>query len=407
MAPRVKMFRLLDVLEPPRGDVKLNASSVKSFCRDGEAVVVGAARMGGGGNDAALLEVWLGMWVDERTPDNPPSTLPPGPTSNQKRRQGEDDTVEPTGNAGDAMDPDLKIYLDSQHIWGEERELVRIMTQHREEFSKVVKAIIVGSEALFRGDQTLDETIARVRRVRNILEIYGFSTSLSDPNRIIVTVADLAGSYYYPDALIEEVDVVMVNENIPVQEASQHQFILHEVMQSRVHQLHTGGKLSRFQPQDLPSKSTKGEGVAPTPQVIFGEVGWPTAGDVLGAAIPSVSNLEIVVRGWNDPVLLGSLFYCAPLPIRLGAAMHSATEEKKKKKKNIPLTQRFNVLAFAPDWSCKARARSVGYFWFEFCDERWKPEWHGGVEQHWGLLDDARVAKSTALLALAHDGQKC
>ncbi|KAI8853416.1 glycoside hydrolase superfamily [Chytridium lagenaria] len=294
----------------------------KRFCRDGEAVVKGAAEVVDGGGS---LDVWLGLWVDEKTPTVEGAMWPPAPKRN-----------------GDGTDDDVKAYLASEAVWGEERELVRLLNEHRDDFAKVVKAVIVGSEALFRGDQTLDATIKRLRRIRNILELYGFTTDPTRQDRVIVTAADLAGPYY-PDELIREVDLVLVNvypywEHISVQDATSHQFLLHDSMQSRVHQLHAAGLLRGTRP--LGVGSAQGGEDVPV-QVAFGEVGWPSAGDVLGAAIPSLPNLNIALNAWM----------------------------------------------------CEAKTKNVGYFWFEFCDEKWKPEWHGAVEQNWGIYDARRHVK--------------
>ncbi|KAJ3101924.1 glycoside hydrolase 3 protein [Phlyctochytrium planicorne] len=303
---RVKIFRLKDV-DGVSGEV----------CRDAVGVIEGAAAL------EPPLQVWLGMWVDKKTPD-PVGSIPPVPGS-------------------EGYENEMETYLADERIWAEERELVSLMTKHAVSFNLTVKGVVVGSEALFRGDQTLDNTILRLRRIRNVLELFGFRTSpaMYDEGSIVVTVADLAGPTY-ADRLIQEVDVAMINvypywESIAAKDAVAHQLLLQQVMETRVTQLHSRGMLPRMKMVEELT-ALPGPKKPKTLPIVFGEVGWPTAGDNMGAAVPSIDNLYSVIQ----------------------------------------------------EWTCQAKVRSVEYFWFEYSDERWKPNIFGGVERNFGLMSEGR-----------------
>ncbi|KAJ3112323.1 hypothetical protein HDU96_004697 [Phlyctochytrium bullatum] len=368
LAPRIKTFRLLDV----------DANAAAAFpgvstlaCHDAQEIVSAAAEVGG-------VDVWLGMWVDKAAPvTGPGAPWPPAPFMGATfggDRRARAEVMEGVGEG------ELEKYLADETVWSEERELVRLLAYHRDEFLNVVRAIIVGSEVIFRNDQPLDGVIQRVRRVRGILERYGISTDPSNPDRIVVTVADLAGPYY-PDPLIREVDVVMVNvypywERVAISRATPHQLSLMDAMHVRTSQLvlqARGAAVGAPPPGPIPAGPAAGAGPAaptpasPTPEdrlaravfplravgnvrtelgarvklglaaapppggvvgrtndvmmpvpVVFGEVGWPTEGEALGGAVPSIDNLKAALK----------------------------------------------------EWTCKSKARDVPYFWFEYCDEK-------------------------------------
>lgn len=50
-----------------------------------------------------------------------------------------------------------------------------------------------------------------------------------------------------------------------------------------------------------------------------------------------------------------------------------------------------NLQVFIDDFVCKANDDGVGYFFFEFTDEKWKDDMFGGVEGHWGLFNGEYV----------------
>ncbi|KAJ3564840.1 hypothetical protein NP233_g8028 [Leucocoprinus birnbaumii] len=52
-----------------------------------------------------------------------------------------------------------------------------------------------------------------------------------------------------------------------------------------------------------------------------------------------------------------------------------------------------NLQVFLDNFVCQANQNNVGYFFFEFCDEKWKDDLYGGVEGWWGLFNGDRTLK--------------
>ncbi|KAF5364275.1 hypothetical protein D9756_000750 [Leucocoprinus leucothites] len=52
-----------------------------------------------------------------------------------------------------------------------------------------------------------------------------------------------------------------------------------------------------------------------------------------------------------------------------------------------------NLQVFLDNFVCQANQNGVGYFFFEFCDEKWKDDLYGGVEGWWGLFNGDRTLK--------------
>lgn len=48
---------------------------------------------------------------------------------------------------------------------------------------------------------------------------------------------------------------------------------------------------------------------------------------------------------------------------------------------------------FLDNFVCQANQNGIGYFFFEFCDEKWKDDMYGGVEGWWGLFNGDRTLK--------------
>lgn len=82
------------------------------------------------------------------------------------------------------------------------------------------------------------------------------------------------------------------------------------------------------------------QSIAGSKPIVLGEVGWPSAGDQLGDAVPSVDN----------------------------------------------------TFEFLKTWKCTADRDGIDYFWFEAFDEGWKPN-HHNVEIHWGVWKQDRTPK--------------
>ncbi|KXN87974.1 putative glucan endo-1,3-beta-glucosidase btgC [Leucoagaricus sp. SymC.cos] len=52
-----------------------------------------------------------------------------------------------------------------------------------------------------------------------------------------------------------------------------------------------------------------------------------------------------------------------------------------------------SLQTFLDTFVCQANQQGVGYFFFEFCDEKWKDDIYGGVEGWWGLFNGDRTLK--------------
>ncbi|KAJ3408856.1 hypothetical protein HDV05_004696 [Chytridiales sp. JEL 0842] len=178
-------------------------------------------------------------------------------------------------------------------------ELKRLLVEFGTEWREFVKGVVVGSENIFRAEVTPPQMVQRVSEVRGIITKFwntpprtstpedevSESTFKTRGNQTtattgvpLITVADLSGGWY-PDPLIQAVDVVMINvypywEGIDVRAGVRHQMGVYEAMKARA--------------------SAFGK------DVILGEVGWPTSGNRFDAAVPSVENLKVFYQEWNE-----------------------------------------------------------------------------------------------------------
>ncbi len=161
--------------------------------------------------------------------------------------------------------------------------------------------LIVGSEVLLRGDLTEEELLGYIERVK---------TLASD---LPVAYADVYSVFLKHPRIVEAVDVILVNyypywEGIRVEQAvaavnQWHQQIL-EIAQGK--------------------------------RVIVSETGWPSAGNTIDQAVPSLENAS------------------------------------------------YYFLNFV-SW---ARANGVDYFYFEAFDEPWKAKYEGPQGAHWGIWNE-------------------
>ncbi|KAJ1938755.1 glycoside hydrolase 3 protein, partial [Linderina pennispora] len=126
------------------------------------------------------------------------------------------------------------------------------------DFNKQVAAVIVGSESIYRGEQTAEQLAAKVKDTKAALAAIGLGN-------IPVSSSETWPTYYKP--LIDAVDFVNMHgfpfwEGVAVDAAGDKMF-------EHIHNLQAqaGGK-----------------------KVVIGETGWPTAGDNYGAAIASPEN---------------------------------------------------------------------------------------------------------------------
>ncbi|KAJ2847737.1 glycoside hydrolase 3 protein, partial [Coemansia erecta] len=128
------------------------------------------------------------------------------------------------------------------------------------DFSKQVDAVVVGSEAIYRGEQTAEQLAAKVLKVKSELAKLGLQS-------IPVTSSETWPSYYQP--LIDAVDFVNMHgfpfwEGVSIDAANDKMF-------DHIHDLQAAAKGKR---------------------VVVGETGWPTAGDNYGPAATSVENAQ-------------------------------------------------------------------------------------------------------------------
>jgi exo-beta-1,3-glucanase (GH17 family) len=172
-----------------------------------------------------------------------------------------------------------------------------------------VDVAIVGSETQLRNQS--GSGVTETELLHYINEVKAFVTGLHLSNPVPVTTADSYDQFEQQPNLLAAVDVVYANfypffENQPVDTAI-----------STLNQEYS-------QLKDL----------AGSKQVVISETGWPSAGEVHGAAVPSETN----------------------------AAQYF-----------------LNFVTWAKD-------NNVQYNYFEFCDESWKgPD--SNIEAHWGLFE--------------------
>lgn len=167
-----------------------------------------------------------------------------------------------------------------------------------------VDVAIVGSEVLLRGDVSESTLLGYIHQTRTRLRDAGVN--------IPVTTADTYHVLLDHPQTLQAVDVVYANiypfwEGVTLSEAV--------------------GKLHRdFQ---------RVQAAAPDKEVVVAETGWPSAGQIVGAAIPSADNAAYYFQNFVS-------------------------------------------------W---ARAEGVSYFYFESTDEAWKRTREGEVGAHWGLME--------------------
>ena len=160
---------------------------------------------------------------------------------------------------------------------------------------------IVGSEVLLRGDLSETQLIDYIKRVRQAL-----------PANIPVTTADTYLEFLKHPNVIANIDLVMANF-YPYWEGTRV-----DLAMAALHVRYADVKAA-----------------AGGKQVFVSETGWPSAGDQIGAAVPSSQNAS------------------------------------------------FYFLNFV-SW---ARANNVQYFYFESFDESWKAKYEGPQGAHWGIWD--------------------
>ncbi|KAJ2667086.1 glycoside hydrolase 3 protein, partial [Coemansia sp. RSA 1285] len=155
---------------------------------------------------------------------------------------------------------ELGLWVDGNDATYEadKQELIRLAGVF--DFTKQVDAVVVGSEALYRKEQTAEQLAAKVREVKAALAQLGLQS-------IPVTSSETWPSYYQP--LIDAVDFV-----------NMHGFPFWEGVE-------IGGAVDKmFEHIYGLQKAANGK------KVVVGETGWPSDGDNYGASVANLANAQ-------------------------------------------------------------------------------------------------------------------
>lgn len=187
-----------------------------------------------------------------------------------------------------------------------------------------VRAVVVGSEALWRGDQSIAGLLSLVRQVRAIVPDIPVTVAEQwhiwagiDSRYSLEQMADLAA----------EIDFVFVN----------------------IHPYWEGVCADQAATTVFDHLATV-RAIYPQQQVVISETGWPTAGETIGCAVPSVAGQE----------------------------------------------------DFLDVFLTRAKSEATGFFIFEAFDEPWKGP--AEAEKHWGLYQQDRTAKHAIRTLRFHRG---
>ncbi|KAJ2136759.1 glycoside hydrolase 3 protein [Coemansia sp. RSA 678] len=140
----------------------------------------------------------------------------------------------------------------------DKKELLRLTKYFN--FAKQVSAVVVGSEAVYRKEQTAEQLAAKIRNVKQALANVGLAS-------IPVTTSETWPTYH--QTLIKEVDFVNMHgfpfwEGVSIDKANDKMF-------QHIYDLQAAAKGKK---------------------VVVGETGWPSAGDHYGAAQTGMHNAQ-------------------------------------------------------------------------------------------------------------------
>ncbi|KAJ2503752.1 glycoside hydrolase 3 protein [Coemansia sp. RSA 1972] len=144
----------------------------------------------------------------------------------------------------------------------DKQELLRLTKYFN--FAKQVSAVVVGSEAVYRKEQTAEQLAAKIRNVKQALANVGLAS-------IPVTTSETWPTYY--QTLINEVDFVNMHgfpfwEGVSIDKANDKMF-------QHIYDLKAAAKGKK---------------------VVVGETGWPSAGDHYGAAETGMHNAQYYLQ---------------------------------------------------------------------------------------------------------------
>lgn len=201
----------------------------------------------------------------------------------------------------------LGIWLGKEK--DENRKEIEAGIKIANERHKSLKVLIVGSEVLLRKDLNEDELIAYIKEVRNrTKDIAGLKITTGEIWEVMLSHPKVA----------EAVDFLFPHiysywEGIPIENGAQY----------------------------IVDSWRKVSKAFPGKEIIIGETGWPSTGNVNGGAMPS--------------------------------------EENQAK--------------FFKEFTELARQNGIKYFYFEMFDEKWKEKFEGNVGAHWGIYNSSGSVK--------------
>ncbi|KAJ1668011.1 glycoside hydrolase 3 protein [Coemansia sp. RSA 1813] len=158
----------------------------------------------------------------------------------------------------------LWVNNDDAVYEADKQELIRLAGVF--DFTKQVDAVVVGSEAVYRQEQTAEQLATKVREVKAVLAALGLQS-------IPVTTSETWPSYHQP--LIEAVDFVNMH-GFPFWEGVE----LDGAVDRMVEHIYSL------------QKAANGK------KVVVGETGWPSAGASYGAAVASLANAQTYLQGF-------------------------------------------------------------------------------------------------------------
>ena len=206
--------------------------------------------------------------------------------------------------------------------------------------NQTVRAVIVGNEALLRGDLTEDQLHAYLQQVRAKLG-----------HTVPITMADTFDQWLAHPALAKDVDFITVH----------------------IYPFWGGVSIDgAIQALDKAYQQVKA--AFPGKHIVIGETGWPSGMSAQPETLPGSTLCASQAGTSPTPTLSPSQATVAPSPTASpsqgGAVPNSANEAR-----------------YLKDFTTWAQQNRVQYFYFDAFDESWKIH-EKGVGTHWGLYQE-------------------